>query len=179
MRIPFSKTSDFWETYYFVIGLLGLILIILEIDIYRVTIIKKSIPLAIILIAGLLAFILNWSRYRKTYPTTGFLLHLAQSIISWGFIAAYVFMATNYYFASTTITDSTYPIKSKSSMSAGRRTNNRDPTVKIDYDGFEKELVFKPLATEDVNAADSVKMKIRTGYLGFDVIQSYEVLVKR
>ncbi len=113
MRIPFGKTSDFWETYYFVIGLIGLILIILEIDIYRVTIIRKSILLAIILIAGLLAFMLNWSRYKRTYPSTGFLLQLAQSIISWGFIAAYVFMATNYYFANEATIDLKFPIIQK------------------------------------------------------------------
>ncbi len=178
MRSLLSKTSDFWETYYFVLGLAGCILIILEIDIYRVTIINKSILLIIILIAGLLAFILNWSRYNKTYPSTGIILHLAQSIISWGFISAYVFMAINYYFAGREISESMYPIKSKSTMSAGRRTYLRNPTVKIDFDGIEKELVFQRLATTVVKSADSVKIDIREGFFGFDVLQSYEAIVK-
>ncbi len=63
-------------------------------------------------------------------------------------------------------------------MSAGRRTTNRDPLVKIDYFGSDKELVFHQFDIESVNNADSVKIKTRKGFFGFDVIESYNVLLK-
>ena len=173
-----KRPSDFWEIFYFVMGLLGLVLIFLEIDIYRVTIIKLSIPIFIICFVGLITFFITGKNYNKTYSKKGFLFPLAQNIISWGFVASYVFMATNYYLADNNVKRYTFQIKRKSSLSASRRTSTRDPLVAFNYFGSDKELVFRYTYTNKVAQADSVVIGIKKGLLGFEIIDNYDVIGK-
>ena len=172
-------SSDFWKRFYFITGLLGIFSIILEIDIYRVTIIRVSIPITIILIVGLISFILIRKNYYKTYSIKNIFFPLVQSIISWGFIACYVFMATNYYLANKNVQEYTFPIEQKGSMIGSKyHRDERSPLVIFNYLGEEKELVFKYVDTKKVNEADSVYMKIKKGFLGFDILDSYDVIIK-
>ena len=86
-------------------------------------------------------------------------------------------MAVNYYFLGETVKVYKLPIVEKSSMSGGKRNRNkRQPLVRIDYFGVEKELVFSYSSTSRVHSADSVQLTIRKGRLGFEVIQHYDVL---
>jgi hypothetical protein len=88
-------------------------------------------------------------------------------------------MATNYYFANKDITTHKIPIKYKSSLPGGRgHRNERKPLIAIDYFGFEKELVFRFSQTGKVKQADSAILKSRKGFLGFDVLNYYDLLIK-
>jgi hypothetical protein len=57
--------------------------------------------------------------------------------------------------------------------------SERQPLVIFDYFGFEKELVFHFSDTEKVNSADIVKVSIKKGGLGFDILESYDVVINK
>jgi hypothetical protein len=164
-----------WKAFYGVTLFLGLISAILEVSLYRQTIISVSIPLSIIVLIGITAFIFNRKHYSKTYSTSGFFFPLFQNIVSWGFLASYLFIALNFYLAPEKTTDHKFKIQAKDSMPASGRSAKRVPLVDIDYFGFKKELVFGYKDTEEINKSDSVLVTSKKGALGFDVIRSYSV----
>src|SRR6478736_6476789 len=172
-----SKQVDKWKIFYYVTFLTGITLLVLEIFIYRVTIIRTTIPISIILSVGVLTFLFNKNHYNKTYNIRGVFFPLMQNIVSWGFIACYLFMATNYYLADNELKDLKFEIKSKSSMPGPkRRRDERKPLVTIDYFGFKKELVFSYEDTERIENADKVNLTVRKGLLGFDILDHYDAV---
>jgi hypothetical protein len=170
------ENEKFWKGFYAVTGFLGLVLMVFEIFIYRQNIINTYIPISIILVVGFLTFYFNRQHYKRTYLLTGNFFPIMQNLISWGFISCYIFMATNYYLADNTITEYKFIIKEKSSMTGSKgHRSERNPLVRIDYFNFEKELVFRYADTEKVNKADSAKVMVRKGGLGFDILDDYDV----
>jgi heme/copper-type cytochrome/quinol oxidase subunit 2 len=170
------KNEKFWKRFYGLTGFLGLVLIMLEIFIYRRTIIATYIPISIILIIGFLTFYFNRQHYKKTFSLKGNFFPIMQNLISWGFIAGYIFMAINYYLADKTTTEYKFPIKEKSSMSGSKgHRDERQPLITIDFFKFEKQLIFRYADTDKVNKADSIMVKVRKGGLGFDILDSYDV----
>lgn len=171
---------NWWKVFYFITFLTGIALMVFEIHIYRVTIIRVIIPISIILSVGLIAFIINKNHYKSTYEVKGSFFALMQNMVSWGFIACYSFMATNYYLADNELKDSSFQIESRSSMPGPKgRRDERKPLVTIDYFGFKKELVFHFRDTERVENADNVSVIIRKGLLGFDILDHYDVVDDR
>lgn len=170
------KNERFWKRFYTVMFLLGLVLLLFEISIYRKTIIHIYIPISIILVVGFLTFYFNRPHYKKTYNLTGNFFPIMQNLISWGFISSYLFMATNYYLADTKTTQYRFIIKEKSSI-PGRKhhRDERKPLVTIDYFKFEKNLVFPHADTDRVAKAKSVIVTVRKGSLGFDILDHYDV----
>lgn len=177
---PLSDNSyNSRKTFYFLIALIGIVLILFEIHIYRNTIIKAIIPFSIIFVVGLIVFIFDRKNYNKTYSISGSFFPLAQNMISWGFIVCYLFMAINYYLSDTNITVYHFAVKERSSLpgSRGNRSHTK-PVVIVDYLGFDKELVFTYPDTKRVAEADSAIIKIRKGFFGFDVLDEYDVIGK-
>ena len=171
-----KKTLNKWKTIYFITVLTGAILCIFEIGIYRLTMIKTIIPVSIIALVGLVTFYFNRGHFRKVYEEHWLIYAIIQNVVSWGFIACYLFMAANYYFSDNNVRHHTFEIKSKSWMSGSRRKRNeRKPTVVIDYFGFAKELVFTFEDTESINAAKKINLSVKNGFFGFDVIDHYEI----
>jgi len=179
MKMPLDNSYNPRKTFYFLIALVGIILMVFEIHIYRKTIIKTTIPISIIFTVGLIAFFFDRKNYNKTYSISGFFFPLGQNIISWGFITCYLFMATNYYLSDKNTTVYNFTIKGKSSLagSRGNRSHTK-PVVTVDYFGFDKELVFTYPDTKKIEEADSVTIKIRKGFFGFDVLNEYDVIEK-
>lgn len=163
--------------FYYLTFLTGITLLVLEIFIYRVTIIRTIVPISIILVVGVAAFFINRNHYKTTYDVQGIFFPLMQNIVSWGFIACYLFMATNYYLADDELKDLKFEIKSKSSMPGSkRRRDERKPLATIDYFGFKKQLVFNYEDTERVENADKINLTVRKGLLGFDIVDHYDVV---
>ena len=170
------KNEKFWKGFYTVMVLIGLVILVFEILIYRKTIIHTYIPISIILIVGFLSFYFNRQHYNETYNLTGNFFPIMQNLISWGFISGYIFMATNYYLADKKTSQYRFIIKEKSSI-PGRRhhRDERKPLVTIDYFKFEKELVFPHTDSDKVDKAKSVVVTVRKGGLGFDILDDYKV----
>lgn len=171
-----SKEKKKWKLFYFFVLILGIFLAIFEIEIFRKTLISSYIPISIVLIFGFLGFFLNKKHLKYIYPVSGNFILIVQNICSWGFIFCYLFMATNYYLSNKITKEYKTIIKEKSSMPGPKgNRSEREPLVRFDYFDFEKELVFKFRDTEKVNSADSVKIIIKKGRIGFDVLESYDV----
>lgn len=153
----------------------GIILAILEIYLYRKTIIDWKI-LTAIWFSGLVFHPFTSKYLEKHYRTTGYLLKSVFNIVAFGGMLSYLFMATNYYSANLETHEYRFLIKEKSSMSGSKgHYKERKPIVKIDYFSSEKELVFRYIDTDKVNKADSVIVSIRKGGLGFDILDEYDV----
>ena len=171
-----GKKEKFWKVFYNLMFFVGLILLLFEILIYRKTIIDAYILISIILVVGFLAFYFNKQHYKKTYSLDGNFYPILHNFFSWGFISGYIFLATNYYLAENISTNYKFKIKEKSSMPGSKyHRSEREPLVRFDYFDFEKELVFHFSDTEKVNSADSVKVSIKKGGLGFDILESYDI----
>lgn len=170
--------SDFWKGYYTTTLFLGLILMYFVTIIQRKTIINFGILLIIALIVGLLTFTLNKAHYKMTYNLKSNFFPLMQNFISWGFVTCYLFVATNYYLADKDKKEYRFQIKSKSSMAADRKGDARLPTATIDYFDFDKELVFNSEDYGLLIKSDSVKIQIKKGALGFDIICDYKLMIE-
>ncbi|HTE25812.1 hypothetical protein [Flavitalea sp.] len=153
-----------WKAYYFITAMVGLVVSIFLVQLFRKTIIPYYVPLLVMLFVGIFTFFVTKRHYRQIFPKWGFLSIFTQSTFSWGFIACYLFVATNYYWADGNVQTFNFVIEKKSSLpgSRGRRTQ-RQPVVTIQYFGFAKELVFRHSDTKNVASADSVKVSIKEG----------------
>lgn len=159
---------------------LGLILIIWEINIYRNTIINIYLLLGIIFITGVIAFILDFNNYVKTYPKYSRLGQIFYSlmhyIVGYGFIFCSFFMLVNYYFSDDSFEKRVYEIIESSSMSGGRyHRSERQPLFRINYEGRVKELVFSHEYYEKRNFYSEVEFKVKKGYFGFEIIIDKEL----
>ncbi len=162
---------------YCVLLLIGVILGVWEVYIYRFTMISIVIPVSIVLIVGTTVFFFNQGHYKKLFNVRGVFFPLLQNILSWGFISCYLFMAVNYYGADIEVRNVQLTIKSKSSrIGLKSNRNKRSPLVIVNYSGIDKELVFTYAETKRVDAAKKVRLAIRRGLLGFDVIDHYDVV---
>jgi hypothetical protein len=171
-----SKEKKKWELFYFFVLILGIVLAIFEISIFRKTLISLYIPISIVFIVGFLGFSLSKKHLKYIYPVSGNFILIVQNLCSWGFISCYLFMATNYYLSDSITKEYKTIIKEKSSMPGSKSNRNeRQPLVRFDFFDSEKELVFEFMDTEKVNSADSVKVIIKKGGIGFDVLESYDV----
>jgi hypothetical protein len=153
--------------------LAGLVLTILEINIYRVTLISIYIPLSIWLLTGIIVVpffkrIFDIYCFNPYSPgRTPIFFHYLFNIVSFGGIVVFLFMWSNLTFNDKSKSVLTLPIVSYGHL-AKSRENCGKPYVHIYYKGGEKELVF-PCGT-DVEKFNSVYVEIAKGLFGFDVI---------
>ena len=167
-----KQRKIFYSTIFFV----GLISIIWEIKIFRKTVIDLTIPLGIILIVGILAFLLDFKNFKKTYDYSKFGLYLysiMHYIIGFGFIACSVFILANYHLAKKKAIVETYKILDRSTMPGDRyNPTEYQPLIKINYKGQIKELVFSHEFYEKMDFYQTVELKVRKGYFGFDILEN-------
>jgi hypothetical protein len=156
--------------------ILGLILLIWEIFIYRRTIIELKIPLLLWLTPGVFMTPLLYKRMNyidgmKAHWTLHYILHTCMT----GAFILFAFMASNLYFADNQIKNKTFDIIRKGSLpgSKGHRSE-RKPYVMINYEGMEKQLIFSFPETERINSAKKVNLAVKKGLWGFDILEKYE-----
>jgi len=168
------KREEFWNEFYMFMWLMGSILLVLSFQIYNKTFIHIYIPILILFTTGFLTHLLSKKRYNTTY--LGNIFSLSQHIFSWGSIACYLFMAINFYYNDGKLITHNLGIKEKNSISGGKgQASKRKPIIRINYQGFSKKLVFRYEETYLVKIADSVKINLNKGVLGFEVIDTYVV----
>jgi hypothetical protein len=167
-----KQRKIFYPTIFFV----GLISIIWEIKVFRKTVIDLTIPLGIILIVGMIGFLFDFKYFKKTYDYSKFGLYLYSTmhyIIGFGFIACSIFILANYHLSEKKAIVETYKIVDRSSMPGDRYTpTERKPLIRINYKGQIKELVFSHEYYEKMDLYQTVELRVRKGYLGFDIIEN-------
>ncbi|HEY1872202.1 MAG TPA: hypothetical protein VGG71_14165 [Chitinophagaceae bacterium] len=153
--------------------LLGLILTIWEMYIYRVTFISVYVPISIWIITGLIMTplfkkIFNIYCFNPYTPgRTPMFFHYLYNIVSFGGILVFLFMWINQTFNDKTKTIATVPIVSYGHLA---KTNQDcgQPYANIMYNREEKELIF-PCDTK-IEKYNSVYIAVAKGFFGFEVI---------
>lgn len=167
--------------YYFAILLIGTSLLVWEIVLFRKTIIDAKILILIIFICGSIAYIIDRAKYKATYrfkyksstTQTVYVNTFAwfQNILSWGFIACTLFMASNTFFGKNPIVTKDYEIDNISDMPGADRSKSKSqPLVRIKYNEKIKELVFSNDHLSRMDNYDFVTLKTKKGLFGFDII---------
>jgi len=158
-----------------VLFFLGLTLLICEIRIYRNTIIDLKIPLLIWLIPGLFLTPIFYNRINALDRKANWTLHYFLHTCMTGSILLFTFMATNLYFGENKIMVKYFNVLKTGSVCGPKgHREEREPYVEINYEGLEKEVVFTYEETAKVMSAKSVKLTVRKGFLGFDILEKSE-----
>ena len=154
------------KTFYTVTLIIGLLLLMIEIGIFRQTVIPIKVPFTLTLASTLATFLIIQKDYRKTYKRQSWIFPFLQSLTSIGFMTCYLFMALNYFFAGHVSKMLTLPILSKHTIG----TKNSQPAIEIDYLGLKKQLVFSGNESLQVDTATKVYLTVRNGLFGYDII---------
>jgi len=112
----------------------------------------------------------------RIYPKYGVVFPFILNLASWGFIACYIFMASNFFFAEKNGATCNLKIEGKGVLLEPTRHHRTDEQyIQVNYLGNEKQLVFHYLYSAQIKTADSVKITVRKGALGFEIIDKYEL----
>jgi len=172
-----EKVQFRWKVYHFITFVVGSILSVFSVDLFRNTIVPYYIPLLIILFVGIFTCFVTKRHYQQVLPEWGLFSVFAQSTGSWGLTVCYLFLASNYYWAGGTEKTFNFIIEEKSSLPGSRWSpTQRVPTVTIQYFGLAKDLVFRHSDTKNVTAADSVKVSVIEGFWSFEKIIDYKLI---
>ncbi|WP_295793195.1 DUF4241 domain-containing protein [Mucilaginibacter sp.] len=151
----------------------GLILLVAQIKIYHNTFINYVIPTAVWLVTGLVATPLLANTLTLHYNTRSPVLQLVYNLCTWGSIAVYAFMASNFYFGKGSVVTFKTTITKTGELAKGA-FGCGEPYVNVVYDGVEKEVIFGcgiPVA----NYKD-LELSVKKGLWGFNVIKTGSLL---
>ena len=157
--------------------IIGLLLLLWQIVLYRRTIIPLKIPLLLWLIPGIpLTPILYRTLNQADGMKAHWILHYIAHTWMTGSILLFAFMASNYYLADSTVVQEQFEILEKGSLPGGKHhRHERKPYVMIDYHGFEKQIIFTYPKTSEVEQASLIQVSVRKGLWGFDILQEYSL----
>lgn len=166
--------------FYKSIFIAGILAILWEIYIYRLTLIELEVPFLIIFGTGALTTYFGLKDFQELFNyesrSSLYFWTFFQSTVSWGFLACSIFMLTNYYFADDNSQLKTYQIIERSSIPGGQnRRNERKPTFKIMYNGKPKELVFPHRYYSKMETYKSIELEVRDGFFGYDILTKQDL----
>jgi hypothetical protein len=153
--------------------LVGIIAIIWEIELFRITFIDPLVPFLLAVVFGLaltplLRKTVNIYLYNPgNIGKVPLLFHIVFNIVSFGGMLALLFMWTNGHFAYKEKRVLTLPIDSKGHLAMSKNSCG-EPYAMINYKNVEKELVF-PCDTP-IEKYDRVYIEVRQGLFRYDVI---------
>jgi len=159
-----------------VLFVIGLILLVWVVFIYRRTLIDVKIPLLIWLVPGIFLTPLYYNKFnridgRRAHWVLHYIAHTGMT----GAFLLFGFMASNFYFAGNQSLNRRFEIVSKGSIPGGKgHRNERQPYVVIDYGGFKKELIFTFPEEEKIDAARYVDLTVKQGLWGFEILERYD-----
>ncbi|WP_343747601.1 tetratricopeptide repeat protein [Fluviicola sp.] len=158
------------------IGLIGfLLLLIWEVDLYRETFISLWTALVIYIGGGSIAFFLLRNRmrnYKRRVETYGIWWTTLAGIFFSGGVVLTLVMTLNYYIPLEKKPETIFLKVIKTGRFGGR--GSKDPYVIVDYNGFEKQLVFD--YSTDVINSKLVKVSLRKGIFGFRTVRSASLI---
>jgi tetratricopeptide (TPR) repeat protein len=148
----------------------SLLLIIWEMFIFRKTFISFLIPLSILIVGGLIAFIALKDKI-KYYNQNEHSVYLQaiHGIILFGGLLMFAFMGANYYFVNHKEIKLNLKVEETGRLARGRRGCG-NPYAMVNYNNTQKQLIF-PCNVKLENCS-SVKVALKEGLFGFVVIKN-------
>ncbi len=148
-----------------------LLLMLWEIDIFRQTFISFLIPLTIFIAGGLILFFLLRTKipyYKQRQQTFGTFWLALHGTVLFGGITMFLFMALNFYIPGPGSKTETLNLKVIKSGRFGGK-GPKKPYLIVDYNGFEKQLVFPEHTNTENNGF--LQVSLIKGLFGFPVVQ--------
>lgn len=170
---PFNKVKFFVSLLFFI----GTVLTVVEIMIYRLTAIKWQILFLIWLITGIVSTIILlrfWKiSIKYEYGNTSKFWILFYNCLTFGGIMIFIFMLVNFKSPEINIESHKLKILRKSTM---KGKPERIPVADVKYKGLLKTIVFTSKEKKKLDNAEYVRLKTKSGNLGFDVIIEKEII---
>ncbi len=149
--------------------IISILLIIWQISIFRKTFISLQIPLYIMISLGLGIFWLFQSKISHFLNTSYNIFWQAiQSVIIFGGTSMFLFMASNYYFASGTKKILNLDIVETGQLARGRGGCG-NPYAIVTYNNTQKQLVFP--CNAHLENLDKIKVVLKEGLFGYVVVK--------
>ena len=103
-----------------------------------------------------------------------FIIRFIENFIIFGFSSVFIFMLTNYLFKNNHITKKEFeivnPFVKTTVLKSGKYntfTNNQKTLVEINYNGFEKEIVYE---NQEINNDKTIILDLQKGLFGYEII---------
>lgn len=172
---PFNKVNFFFG----IICFIGISLTIIEISIYRNTMIKWFIPFSIWLISGITSTIILVKFFKidlkNNYAGNSWIMLIFYNCLSFGGILLFTFMYINFNSTDSNIQTHKLKILRKSSIRDTGNKARRIPVVDVNYQGLIKEVVLSRRDKDKLENSSYIILKMKKGILGFDVITEEEL----
>ena len=153
----------------------GLILTVVEINLYRDTVISATLVVGLWLASGLVMTPLTSGLLSKYYDTHNVFLKVVYNVATFGGIVVYTFVGLNFYFPENDPMTVSAKIIKTGTLAKGRYGCG-NPYVHVELNGQIKELVLPcDFDVEGYKVADLTTVR---GMLGFDIITDVH-LVRR
>ena len=170
---PFDKVKFFVGFLFFV----GTGLTVLEIVIFRRTVIEWYIPFLIWLITGIVSTIVFtkfWmTNIKDEYGNSSKFWIFFYNCLTFGGIAIFILMLVNFKSPEINIETHKLKILRKSTMKGKPK---RVPIADVEYKGLLKSIVFTSKEKKKLDKAEYIRLKTKRGNLGYDVIVEKEII---
>ena len=162
-----------YNTIFGILFLAGLTLTVFEIKIYRDTFINHTVPAFIWLLTGLFVSPFLIKILAERYATKSLFWQIFYNICTWGGIATYLFMVSNFYLADKSITSAKLTIIDTGHLAKGTYGCG-EPYAEILYKCIVKQLIYP--CDVPIEKYNLVELQTANGYWGFEVIKSKRLL---
>lgn len=151
-----------------VLFLISIFLTIWEIEIYRQTVINFHTPLLIWLTTGLVLTPLMTKTLDNYYATKSVLLQLIFNAVTFGGIALFAFMSSNFYYETTELKTIQCQIINTGTLGKGLKGRCNQPYATVVVNGVKKQLIFN--CETAINQFDRIELKLMPGRWGYSRI---------
>jgi hypothetical protein len=154
---------------------ISILLLLWQILIFRKTFIEVKIPLMLMIVSGLLIFALFRNKIADLLKLSPTLFWQAvHSVIIFGGFSVFIFMASNFYFASNSSKDLDLMVVKIGQLGKGRRGCG-EPYALVFYNNFEKQLVFP--CDKDLEGVKQVRVRVVKGLFGYLVVREMKPII--
>lgn len=168
-----SKKKGLFDIITFLITISSLGLAVWSINIYRDTIIEWKTLAPFIIVCIIIFLVLFW----KLLLNIGYQLWATVFIgaICGGCLTHFGLMYLNQKYAQTETVNNIYPIERKGSLAKGR-SGCSQPYVVINFEGFEKDVIFPCNISGTIYKYSKLKISYSNGFLGYKVLKKKMLL---
>jgi len=156
----------------------GIFSTLVSAQIYQKTFIDLKILVNLWLLSGLVFTYFTNDFVEKYYGCRTFFLKITFNLVALACITVLLFLFVNSEVNYKGFTEKTYRIRAKNTLTYGRKGRVNSPVVTIQTRDAQKEIEFKNKCFSELKKADKIRLKLKKGNLGFDVILEKTLIIK-
>ncbi|CAL2078632.1 hypothetical protein [Tenacibaculum sp. 190524A05c] len=174
MKLNYKTYNKKRNIYYTITSIIGMSLCVWIIELYQKTFVELYILFVIVLGVGLIATLIDFKYYKKTYSLKGFssiFFAFLTNLSIWGFTTCALFMTSNYYFEKSKSRFKTYEIIDRYSIIGSKRNRSEStPVFQILHKVKIKDIYFGNDFYKDMNSFKNIELEIKQGFWKFDIL---------